>query len=100
MRRLALMLAAASLAVPVAVAAPTDQAQARTRHYYGSSRSTRCHASSGRTGTIAGGVGGAGAAAVLGAGPLGVVASGVGGALLGRHIDKRRTTARNRRYGC
>ena len=100
MRTVFLTLAAASLAIPATMVAPTSKAEAR-KHYYGKSRHyVDCRKSSGRTGTIAGGVGGGGIAAVAGAGPLGIVAAGVGGALLGRHLDKRTDAAQNRRNGC
>ncbi len=60
----------------------------------------RCKRSSGTTGTIAGGAGGALAGNLLGGGTLGTVAGGVGGALLGRHLDKKHDAAQNRRNGC
>ena len=100
MRTIFLTLAAASLTIPATMVAPTSKAEAR-KHYYGRShRYVDCRRSKGTTGTIAGGAGGAGIAAVAGAGPLGVVAAGVGGALLGRHINKRHDAAQNRRNGC
>lgn len=100
MRNLALMLAAASLAVPVAVVVPTEQVHAKKKRYYGRSYRTDCRRSKGTTGTIAGGAGGAGIAALAGASPLGVVASGVGGAVVGRVLDQRHDRADNRRNGC
>lgn len=74
-------------------------AVARDRHH---SRTYRqdCKRSSGTTGTIAGGAGGALAGHALGGGTLGTVAGGVGGALLGRHLDKKHDAAQNRRNGC
>lgn len=63
------------------------------RYYY-------CKRSSGTTGTIAGGAGGAVLGNVLGGGTLGTIAGGVGGALLGRTLDKRHDAAQNRRNGC
>jgi len=59
-----------------------------------------CKRSSGTTGTIAGGAGGAVLGNVLGGGVLGTVAGGVGGALLGRTLDKNHDRAQNRRNGC
>ncbi|RTE68001.1 hypothetical protein BHE90_017622, partial [Fusarium euwallaceae] len=60
MRSLFLSLAAASLVVPVTMALPVDKAEARKHRYYGkTSRHYRCHRSSGTTGLIAGGAGGA-----------------------------------------
>ena len=93
MRNFALMLAAVSLAVPVAITVPTDQAQAKKHRYYSRSYRNDCHRSKGTTGTIAGGAGGAGIAAVAGASPLGVIASGVGGAVVGRVLDQRHDRA-------
>ncbi|MEL4424135.1 hypothetical protein AAEH90_21565, partial [Shewanella algae] len=60
----------------------------------------RCKRSSGTTGAIAGGVGGAVAGNVLGGGVLGTLAGGVGGALLGKHLDKKHDAAQNRKNGC
>jgi outer membrane lipoprotein SlyB len=60
----------------------------------------RCKRSSGTTGAIAGGAGGAIAGNVLGGGVLGTVAGGVGGALLGKHLDKKHDAAQNRKNGC
>lgn len=59
-----------------------------------------CRRSSGTTGLIAGGVGGALVGNALGGGTLGTLAGAGGGALLGRHIDKRHDAAQNRRNGC
>ena len=100
MRHFPLILAAAGLVLPVAATVPADQAQARKHRYYSSDSRVDCRRAKGTTGTIAGGAGGAVVAGALGASPLGVVASGVGGALLGRHIDKHRDAAQNRRNGC
>ena len=85
----------APVAVPAPVAAATHTYRGRDGHYH-----YRCHRSKGTTGLLAGaGAGGLGAAA-LGAGPVGLAAGVVGGGLLGRHIDKRRSAAHNRRNGC
>lgn len=59
-----------------------------------------CRRSSGTTGTIAGGAGGAILGNVLGGGALGTIAGGVGGALVGRQLDKNHDRAQNRRNGC
>lgn len=72
--------------------APTYRAS-DGRYYY-------CKRSSGTTGAIAGGVGGAVVGNVLGGGVLGTVAGGVGGALLGKHLDKKHDAAQNRKNGC
>ncbi len=95
-------------ALAVAVAVPTivpEAAFARhhnERTYRGGDRryQATCHRTNGKTGLIAGGVGGAVLGSVVGGGVIGTVAGGVGGALLGKHIDKRRTAAANRRNGC
>src|SRR3954451_19994949 len=75
-------------------------AEARTRHhYYGRTyyRHKVCRYSSGTTGLVAGGVGGAvGGSKVLG-GPVGAIAGAVGGAFAGRAID-RASTERRRCY--
>lgn len=67
----------------------------RDRNYY-----QRCKKSSGTTGTVAGGVGGAVLGNVLGGGTLGTLAGAGGGALLGRHLDKKHDAAQNRKNGC
>ncbi|MCW6529366.1 MULTISPECIES: hypothetical protein [Sphingomonas] len=89
----------ASLMVPVATIPTEAGAQTYNRghqrhHHY------RCKRSSGTTGLIAGGAGGALLGNALGGGTLGTVAGGVGGALLGRHLDKKHDAAQNRRNGC
>jgi uncharacterized membrane protein len=77
----------------------TSPADARRHHYrqstyYGKS----CRHSSGTTGLVAGGVGGALVGrSVIGGGILGTAAGAVGGALAGRAID-RTLTARQRCY--
>jgi hypothetical protein len=91
---------AAAIAAPMAVPAP---AMAYDHHYYrGHDRHYhyRCKRSSGTTGLIAGGAGGALLGNALGGGTLGTVAGGVGGALLGKHLDKKHDAAQNRRNGC
>ncbi|MFA6124347.1 hypothetical protein [Sphingomonas sp.] len=97
MRSFFLSLAAASLVVPVTIALPIDKAEAKKHRYYGKSSRhyTRCRHSSGTTGLVAGGVGGALVGNALGGGVLGTVAGGVGGALGGRAID-RSITAKKR----
>ncbi|MEG3177347.1 hypothetical protein U1872_13980 [Sphingomonas sp. RB3P16] len=99
MRHFFLSLAAASLVIPVSMALPTDKVEARKHRYYGKSNRhyTRCRHSSGTTGLVAGGVGGALLGNAVGGGVLGTVAGGVGGALGGRAIDRSMTA---RRRGC
>jgi uncharacterized protein YcfJ len=76
---------------------PTDKAEARKHRYYAQDRRhyRSCRHSSGTTGLVAGGVGGALVGNALGGGLLGTVAGGVGGALGGRAID-RTITAKKR----
>ncbi|WP_375395376.1 hypothetical protein [uncultured Sphingomonas sp.] len=97
MRRFTIVLSAASLLLPAAMVVPTAAADARhyyrhyNRHYYHG-----CRHSSGTTGLVAGGIGGALVGnSLLGHGALGTIAGGVGGAFAGRAID-RTITARRR----
>ena len=93
-----------TLSVPVVTPVATmGVANAQSyREYRGDRRRyyRRCKRSSGTTGLIAGGAGGALLGNALGGGTLGTVAGGVGGALLGKHLDKRHDAAQNRRNGC
>jgi hypothetical protein len=88
-----------STVTAISVPAP---AEARHRHhYYSSSRYyyRYCRRSSGTTGLVAGGVGGALVGrSVLGHGVLGTVGGAVGGALAGRAIDRSITARRRCRY--
>ena len=99
MRNLVLALSAASLVIPATMALPVSKAEARRHyHYYGRTYAARkvCRHSSGTTGLVAGGVGGALLGqSVFGHGALGTIAGGVGGAFGGRAID-RTITARQR----
>lgn len=106
MKRLTLAAVAIAIAAPTVMPAP---AFAQNRDYRRSDREYRgrdrayyqnCKRSSGTTGTIAGGVGGAVLGNVLGGGTLGTLAGAGGGALLGRHLDKKHDAAQNRRNGC
>lgn len=99
MRKLILAITALSVAIPAAVTLPASQAEARKRHYYsGEGRRKVCRHSSGTTGLVAGGVGGALAGqGLLGHGALGTIAGGVGGAFAGRALD-RTVTAKDRCY--
>ncbi|MFW2851484.1 hypothetical protein ACM61V_06110 [Sphingomonas sp. TX0543] len=98
MRRMMLALGALSLAVPVSMSFPTSDAQARTyKHKYRGVK--RCRRSSGTTGLVAGGVGGAlVGSSILGHGALGTVAGAAGGALAGRAIDRTITAKKRCRY--
>ena len=87
----------------VPVMAPADahvSSRYHVHHYRGHTHYARkyCRYSSGATGLVAGGVGGAVVGSkVLGGGLLGVAAGAVGGAVAGRAID-RSMTARRRCY--
>lgn len=107
MRKISMISAAFALVatsgVPPLLTAPAD-AHASSRyhvhHYKGKTHYARkyCRRSSGTTGLVAGGVGGAVVGSkVLGGGILGVAAGAVGGAVAGRAID-RTMTARQRCY--
>jgi hypothetical protein len=96
-----IMTAAALVATSgVPIAAPADGATRHRHHYYGRTgyRHKVCRYSSGTTGLVAGGVGGAVIGSrVIGGGILGTAAGAVGGALAGRAID-RASTSRRRCY--
>ncbi|MBU3077965.1 hypothetical protein [Sphingomonas quercus] len=100
---LALAIVAPALTPPAAVAQNYDRRYDR-EHRRDRDRDRRdydrCKRSSGTTGLIAGGAGGALAGNALGGGTLGTVAGGVGGALLGKHLDKKHDAAQNRKNGC
>jgi hypothetical protein len=98
--KLGMAVALASVVTP-AIVMPAP-AEAQYRSYRGNSHHYRyrCKRSSGTTGLIAGGAGGALVGNALGGGVLGTVAGGVGGALLGKHLDKKHDAAQNRRNGC
>jgi len=89
---------AATSGLPVAAPADAHRSPYRHHHYHGQTvYSYRyCRYSSGATGLVAGGVGGAVIGhRVLGHGLLGTAAGAVGGAVAGRAID-RSMTARHR----
>ena len=99
MRNLIMTVAAATLALPASALLPIDSAGARTPHTYhrGSYRHNyrNCRYSSGTTGLVAGGVGGALVGnSVIGHGALGPIAGAVGGAFAGRAIDRSMTAHR------
>jgi hypothetical protein len=105
MRKISMISAAFALVATSAgpVAAPAyGHASSRyhVHHYKGHTHYARkyCRRSSGTTGLVAGGVGGAVVGSkVLGGGILGVAAGAVGGAVAGRAID-RSMTERQRCY--
>jgi uncharacterized protein YcfJ len=97
MKKLLASLAAISLAIPVSMTIPAGSAMARThhRHYSSTARHRNCRYSSGTTGLIAGGVGGAVIGdAVIGHGVVGPIVGAVGGAFGGRAIDRSMTARR------
>ena len=101
MKKFALVALMATVAVPTIAPAPAFAQHHHYRTYHGrGARHYRCRRSSGTTGLIAGAVGGGVLGNVLGGGTLGTVIGAGGGALLGRHLDKRHDAAQNRRNGC
>ncbi len=99
MRKFLMALSALSLAIPTVAVLPTSKAEARSKRVYrGHDRryqTRRCRHSSGTTGLVAGGVGGALLGHAVGGGLLGTVAGAGAGALGGRAID-RSMTAKDR----
>jgi len=98
MRTIARLIVGAALAATTATAFEVP-ADARRHHYYGRTyyRNKVCRHSSGTTGLVAGGVGGAVVGSQVLGGPVGAIAGAVGGAFAGRAID-RSATARRRCY--
>ena len=99
------MFAAAMVVSPIvstAAVARDDDRYRDERVYRGEDHRYRqdCSRSSGTTGTIAGGVGGALVGNALGGGTLGTLAGAGGGGLLGRDLDKKHDPAQKRRNGC
>ncbi len=101
MNKVSKIMTAVALAATTATtfAVPAD---ARHRHhYYGRTAYSHkvCRYSSGTTGLVAGGVGGAVVGSqVIGGGILGTAAGAVGGALAGRAIDRASTSHRRCYY--
>lgn len=94
MKRAILALGALSLMMPATMA------DARTRHYSSTARVHKvCRHSSGTTGLIAGGAGGAVLGAkVIGGGIVGPAVGAVAGAFGGRAIDRTITAKKRCRY--
>ena len=98
MRKLMLALGAVSLAIPAAMAFPTDGAQAHGKHHRykewrGRDGRTYCRKSNGTTGLIVGGAGGAllgRAVDTRGDRTMGTVIGAAAGALVGKEIDSKR----------
>ena len=97
MRKFMLALGALSLAIPATLALPTSGAEAR-KHYrgygrHGYDRRSYCRKSSGTTGLIVGGAGGAllgRAIDTRGDRTTGTVIGAAAGALLGKEVDSKR----------
>lgn len=87
----------AAMIAPVALPAAADAHTYYGRHHY---YHYRCKRSSGTTGLVLGGAGGALLGHALGGGTVGTILGAGGGALLGRHLDQRHDAAQNRRNGC
>ena len=85
-------LVAAALLLPSGLVAGAGAASARERVY------KDCRHSSGTTGLIAGGTGGALVGHALLGGPVGIAAGAVGGAFAGRAIDRSATAKRRCHY--
>lgn len=104
MRKIIAALSVMALTVPAAATFAPGEAQAQSRYYKGTSYSKaryikKCRRSSGTTGLVAGGVGGAVAgSSIIGGGLLGTAAGAVGGALAGRAIDRTITAKERCRY--
>jgi uncharacterized protein YcfJ len=95
-KRITLAVMTAMLASPIAVPAGAATYHGKKHVYH----SYRCKRSKGTTGAVLGGVGGAVAGGAIIGGPVAVIGGAVGGALLGKHVDKKKSAARNRRRGC
>ncbi|NMN04152.1 MULTISPECIES: hypothetical protein [unclassified Novosphingobium] len=92
MRRFSTKIAFAPALVAALSLSALDAAPAFARHHYHSRAHYRwCRHSSGTTGLIAGGAGGALLGHALIGGPVGIAAGAVGGALGGRAIDRTMT---------
>ncbi|WP_070934913.1 glycine zipper 2TM domain-containing protein [Edaphosphingomonas haloaromaticamans] len=98
MRKLMLALGAISLALPAAMALPTEKAEARKHHRYkewrGRDGRTYCRKSNGTTGLIVGGAGGAllgRAVDTDGDRTTGTLLGAAAGALVGKAVDSKRT---------
>jgi hypothetical protein len=102
MRTIMLALGAATMAVPVTLAVPTEAA-AQTRYYngktwYDSQGRLRCRRNNGTTGLIVGAAGGAligRAIDTRGERATGTILGAAAGALLGREVERSR-----KRYVC
>jgi uncharacterized protein YcfJ len=100
MKTIIKIMTAAALAATsgVPIAAPADAHASRYRHHHYHGRTVyayrSCRYSSGTTGLVAGGVGGAVVGSKVIGGPVGAIAGAVGGAFAGRAIDRNMTAHR------
>ena len=92
MRKVSKIIAAAALAATTATtfSVPAEARTHHRHHYYGRTYYGHryCRYSSGTTGLVAGGVGGAVVGSKVFGGPVGAIAGAVGGAMAGRAIDR------------
>lgn len=95
-KHLAITAALAIMSASVSVSAQNSSSPT----YHGSDGTYPCKKSSGTTGLVAGGVGGGLVGHALGGGTVGTILGAGGGALLGRHLDKKHDAAQNRKNGC
>lgn len=111
MRKMMMALSAASLTLPVAMAAPAEarphynqgydnQGYYQGRTWYDDQGRTRCRRSNGTTGLLVGGVGGALVGRSIdthGSRATGTILGAAAGALIGRSVDRNRS---GNRYVC
>jgi hypothetical protein len=92
MRKVALALAAATMAMPVAMPTPAEaQGYYQGKTWRDSQGRTRCRRRNGTTGLLVGGAAGALAGRAIdsrGSRTTGTILGGVAGALIGREVDK------------
>jgi len=101
MKKLNRIMMAVALAATTATTFEVPADARHRHHYYGRTyyRHKVCRYSSGTTGLVAGGVGGAVLGSrVIGGGIVGTAAGAVGGALAGRAIDRASTAPRRCYY--
>ena len=100
MKTLIKLMVAASVvgtsSIPMAAPASAHASRYRHHHYHGKTvyAYRTCRYSSGTTGLVAGGVGGAVVGSKVLGGPVGAIAGAVGGAVAGRAIDRNMTAHR------
>src|SRR6476646_8246662 len=96
MRSLSRIIASAALGATAATTLAVPANARHRHHYYGHTtyHGRACRYSSGTTGLVAGGVGGAVVGSKVIGGPVGAIAGAAGGALAGRAIDRASTAPR------